>query len=788
MSTHNRSIWFHLISTLIAFVMILTPIVVAAAPGFVSFPDQEITQELSEHSGLFRTSVMLDKTHNIDRIESFGVLVLENDADSALLLVTSVQLETLARLRFQPKATDALEMLVQRNGKTWLVEDLQPTFQAAYELQQELASLDASDVAGKTAVADNLSAHLQTISVEQQAAIATLVGLDDDQDGLTNTEESWWCTDPSNPNSDGDAANFLDGDEVTALLDFTLPRNVRWGYGPPFGPPNAWPDWNGQDGDPGTAACNDGDFDTIPDLAEVYMVGSQVPEESTDRDKFDDGQELFGVTYCPGAPTSCGHGNYPRIEYWNFIQASMPAWVEPPGDNLFVAAFPIPEVYVVPGSWTVNRVTTITTELGEMTETTNTYETSATRGQSTSIADTVTWNNWEEVSESLETPIESFKNNQSSGDPRLIHAEMRQRIGIGLIGLGAVAWGGCILITGGACALVGGAAIGLFAGGISEINSGTETILELKNDEVQPKATYPIEGLDCSGQRSNSCVNPPNGEESIVLSQEIDYQGLTTSLDGINYSLGQQNQLLAQGLFDISYAISQPRFTETRTNGHSWGGSQTTTQTSYEEHTITEGEAFTTGQNWSTAWAVDSSHAANLTFNYIIQNDGTEYAREINGLIFNIYLGDDPNPIISYPAWEQFPGGKLENVFPDDSHNFASNPVPLTLEQMKRIDMGERLTVVLEDFSYGADELFYQGAVDNGITFFIEDGVEDGDELVDMYVIPTWGVESVQDVLTRYFPADVDTEGNLNSLWTPEFDGINPPTWVEHFLPYVQLF
>ena len=127
---------------------------------------------------------------------------------------------------------------------------------------------------------------------------------------------------------------------------------------------NAWPNWNQVGG------CNDGDFDTIPDFAEAFIVGSRVPEESTDHDKFDDGQELFGITYCPGAPTNCGYGSYPSIEYWNFIQASMPTWVEPPGDNLFVAAFPVPEVSVVPGSWTVERATTITTEEGEMIGTT----------------------------------------------------------------------------------------------------------------------------------------------------------------------------------------------------------------------------------------------------------------------------------------------------------------------------------------------------------------------------------------------------------------------------------
>ena len=74
-----------------------------------------------------------------------------------------------------------------------------------------------------------------------------------------------------------------------------------------------------------------------------------------------------------------------------------------------------------------------------------------------------------------------------------------------------------------------------------------------------------------------------------------------------------------------------------------------------------------------------------------------------------------------------------------------------------------------------------------GVTVFIEDGVEDGDETVDSYVIPTWGVESVQDVLTRYFRCPpgqtcTDADGNLNALWTPEYDGVNPPTWHEHYL------
>lgn len=47
---------------------------------------------------------------------------------------------------------------------------------------------------------------------------------------------------------------------------------------------------------------------------------------------------------------------------------------------------------------------------------------------------------------------------------------------------------------------------------------------------------------------------------------------------------------------------------------------------------------------------MDSSHAADLTFNYTVQNSGTEYARSLTNLVFNIYIGDDKLPTITYPA------------------------------------------------------------------------------------------------------------------------------------------
>jgi len=284
---------------------------------------------------LFRTQLTIHTSAKQARLTQLGVTVLAQRDERATTLVDYAQLQILARLGYQPRNTVEFGALIAAGApqKPWLVRSLQPLTQ---QLQVARAAITAAaDQAATESQADTaaltaLRSAVNSLSLAQRAAVNELPTLDFDGDGLTDTEESWWCTDPQNPNSDGDAQGYGDGQEVAALLDVTQPRTVRWGYGPPFGPPNTWPDFNGKDGNTNTPACNDGDWDTIPDFAEVYMVGTRVPAESTDGDKFDDGQELFGITYFPGAPTNCGYGSYPAIEYWNFIKATMPNWVADP--------------------------------------------------------------------------------------------------------------------------------------------------------------------------------------------------------------------------------------------------------------------------------------------------------------------------------------------------------------------------------------------------------------------------------------------------------------------------
>ncbi|MBP7962824.1 MAG: hypothetical protein KBG20_18450 [Caldilineaceae bacterium] len=781
-----------LISFFVALGMVLTPISPAQPVQSVSAQSVAQPEKVEPGAGvLFRTHITVDQPTDWARLAELDVVILNQGETDAMVLADFDQLANLTRLGFQPTGTDEFSALVMANGaeRPWMAKAVGPVLERSKTMQTQVAQRSlgpvGADEAETVQALTSLRVVVQALTPEVKAALADSFSLDDDGDGLTNTEESWWCTDPLNPNSDGDAQGYTDGQEVAALLDVTVPRSVRWGYGPPY---RAWPPFVKTIAVGEQPTCLlDSDEDSIPDLAEIYVIGTRVPAESTDFDKFDDGQELFGVT-------KSAYGDYPRSMDSDFITSEMPRWVLPPGDNPFVAAFPVPEVYVLADpatgkTWNVERVTTITTSQGEMVEKTNSYETAVTRGQSTSIANTVTWNEWEEVSQAVETPIRT----KELLDTRKVETPAV----VPLIFVGIAAAGGTAAAIGAGAAAVSAVSDVIQTHHMLTDTTGKDTVAELQNigkytSDIAKGVNTSNERLsDINGTLKDGFQLTGQSLKSIDNTLGVGFQNVTTSLDGIQQAIDQQGRLIARGLHDISYQISRPRLTETKTNGKSWGGAQTTTHEVYEEHTISQGEAFTSGQNWSTAWAVNSSHAADLTFRYAVQNSGTEYARELTNLVFNIYIGDDKLPAISYSAWEQFANGKLDNLFPVgpntppgviSSKTYASNPIPLSLEQMKRIDLGERLTVKVENFSFGADENFYVNAISGGVTVFIEDGVEDGDESVDQYVIPTWGAETVQDVLTRYFPAGYDAEGNLNALWTPEFNGDAAPAWNEHFL------
>ena len=158
------------------------------------------------------------------RLDKLGVVVLSEAEGTAVVLADADQLESLARLRFEPHASDDADALV-----------------AAHAQEQPALATTWGEVRQRIGTDKRMGIAEAGLSAYPLASVAALSSIDDDADGLTNTEEAWWCTDPLNPNSDGDAPGYTDGQEVAALLDFTLSRTVRWGYGPPLARPTRGP-------------------------------------------------------------------------------------------------------------------------------------------------------------------------------------------------------------------------------------------------------------------------------------------------------------------------------------------------------------------------------------------------------------------------------------------------------------------------------------------------------------------------------------------------------------------
>lgn len=158
--------------------------------------------------------------------------------------------------------------------------------------------------------------------------LAATSSVDDDADGLTNTQESWWCINPLAVDSDNDGVS--DGNEVNALKRWMGNTDVRPSTGKPF---LGWPTGS-------NPPCYDTDRDSIPDLAERWDLGLNANKESTDEDRYDDGQELFGSTNCPGGGGACGYGLLPHVQDGSLVSSDMPTFVKAPGNHPLAAGFP----------------------------------------------------------------------------------------------------------------------------------------------------------------------------------------------------------------------------------------------------------------------------------------------------------------------------------------------------------------------------------------------------------------------------------------------------------------
>jgi len=191
--------------------------------------------------------------------------------------------------------------------------------------------------------------------------------------------------------------------------------------------------------------------------------------------------------------------------------------------------------------------------------------------------------------------------------------------------------------------------------------------------------------------------------------------------------------------------------------------------TTWEERSQTDVNLLTTGDEWTTATTVHPEHAANLDFSMVIRNIGTDTAVEIEGLKFNVKIGDNPQtpeyenfPPITYPEFGQ-PGEQLGNFFPGKEGTFGIS-VPLTLDQLRAIDQGADVQVYVANYSYGDDELVFNNAWHSGVMLEIDDGVEDNDESVDRFLVAVIGEETYVEALNRAHVTD--SEGRLVQIDT----------------------
>ena len=567
---------------------------------------------------LFRTHVSANTPAQWRDLAALDVVILEREADSALLLVDDEQLATLARLRYNPEATNALATLAAAQPDVRAA--LAALLTQAATLEQPLKAADPARSAEVATARQTLRAAMQALDTQQRGVLSQAATVDSDNDGLTDDQEGWWCTDATKPDSDFDGTK--DGAEVAALNAWM--NNQRAAYPSSGKPFQGWPHQK--------TNCFDDDQDSVPDLAESLHIGLNPSRESTDRDKFDDGQELFGQTYCTGQGGFCSYGPLPRNEDWGVIFAEMPSWVKAPGNHPLVAAFPIPEIDVTLNQITVERITTITTAKGEMRQQSKTYSTAKTEGTSTSEANTETWEEWQEVSQTRETAQASSSNNIGVALKLLAVANLTTNNSFTLnnnkhesgsliskFGEAAASRFGertTDFVIDEACAEIQcrkyiGSAI---RAGVRTAIGSVDTVQTALNSNSCPKDI--LGKVKCSYEAlKTNLVDNYNQRVTAFTTEEQQNHGLT---DGQIANIGggniDANQVYGISFPPPSYLPAAFTPTTTETKGSSQGGAHTVTHARYEEHTVTNGEAFTTGEDWSTATAVNAAYAAEMTF------------------------------------------------------------------------------------------------------------------------------------------------------------------------------
>lgn len=494
---------------------------------------------------------------------------------------------------------------------------------------------------------------------------------DTDGDGLTDAEESIWGTDPSKPDTDSDG--LKDGEEVNVYG--TNPLNT------------------------------DSDSDGLRDGLEVLYYFTNPMKESTDGDRYDDGQEIMGTS-----PSGLGD-----------VGGVMPAYVLPPGDNVFVAAYPIIDIEV-DGNIYVVLNQEITTETRNITMYTQEYSVSNTQGSSVTLGSEKTHvlDDWIDIANST-ADAESYASHTEDMTRTEEEYYNVKTFGFSVeneqsnISYNESGWG---------WGVNGEVDFGL---GKCEddnmINCGIAIAKKVATKGVSIGGEY---HQDYTTRDEVSSTAKNSMEQS---DYEETYVGTTTE-HAERDDIGREH--IVGG-------------TVTRGSGTESGFSSSIARTSYQETTVTNTNSIANGHEWATAVMVNPSNAGTLRFTFFITNKGTDIARDIEDLRFNVFVGDYPP--LTCPGLGG-PAVSFNNLNPGASIQ-RSCEVSLTLDEMREIDTGTPVRIKIAGYSYGEDQLFYENAWGGNVLVEIDDGVEDGDESIDMYMTYSGINEKYLDIMKR---------------------------------------
>ena len=573
-------------------------------------------------------------------------------------------------------------------------------------------------------------------------------------DGVTDLWEYRWGLNPNHCDSDGDNVN--DGDEITAL------RAGDHSHGPPF---LGWP-----------TAEQDRDGDCIPDLIEELLLGLNSNRESTDGDKYDDGQEFFGLT-------EIGRGGMPRAVDSDYLSSSMPNWVDSPGNHWFVAAYPDLKVTLQSDSFSIVRRATIKSGEKHITEQEKTYlcETESVNSSSSMETKSVDfgYSSGTSADDGGEETYTQIIDESEPEEPDPVVALTGDNDTFSEVQMPNTSAKSTVALP--VCEAESEdelSSVNLVKESARPVGSGQEADTSRKS-WAWAGVLLAVAGVGLAVLAAPVVATGVAATAVVVAGLSLgvatvgvlDAYGVTGQHGGRSRQTGVVATKTTDGYRVKNYIETGPiaRNESTEVND---SASMQTSCSSYERVFTRTTSRFFKRDEWWKATASDTHHAADLRFNLKIRNDGTDVCREITRILVNFYIGNDRESIYSVDVLEGHT--PFSNVFPEDEINFTSfHDVPLTLDQLKRIDLGEPISLLIERIEYGDDQIFYEDAFAGGVMFKIDDGVADGEEDLDKYLIPTWGVEDYQDVLLRADPVlsfETSESGHIKAVTVPQFD------------------